>query len=156
MLNTPILIILEPDTEAQEQLVKAFECTRFAAEFVFVTSEDALLQVLSDLERTTLKSAARRGVVLLSVELAAQTTYKLLKKIKGNPDHAHIPLVVMSHKFNTSQLEEAYRMGVNSVVHKPLRSSSITEIVAVFDQYWFGHVSLPSFSQPDQRESEHQ
>jgi len=147
MLTTPLLFILEPDTDEQAQLVNTFESARVSAEFRFVSTEEELLSLLSDQNNSITHRDKRRGVIMLAMDLFRKDTYRIIKHLKTHSDYAHIPLVIMSKTFSASQLEEAYRLGVNSVVHKPLRNVSMIKIMEIFDEYWFEHVSLPRINQ---------
>lgn len=67
-----------------------------------------------------------------------------LQEIKEDPKLRAIPVVV----FTTSKAEEdilqAYRLGVNSFITKPINSQSLLETVEIITRYWFNIVELPS------------
>ena len=87
--------------------------------------------------------AERPDLVLLDLNLPRKSGAEVLAEIKGDPDLATIPVVVLT----TSQAEEdvlrSYEMHANAYVTKPVDFDRFGEIVRQIDEFFVGIVRLP-------------
>jgi CheY-like chemotaxis protein len=87
--------------------------------------------------------AARPDLVLLDLNLPRKSGAEVLAEIKGDPELATIPVIVLT----TSEAEEdvlrSYRMHANAFITKPVDFARFTEIVRQIDGFFIGIVKLP-------------
>jgi CheY-like chemotaxis protein len=87
--------------------------------------------------------AERPGLVLLDLNLPRKSGAEVLAEIKGDPELATIPVVVLS----TSEAEEdvlrSYRQHANAYITKPVDFERFKQIVRQIDEFFIGLVKLP-------------
>lgn len=87
--------------------------------------------------------AARPDLVLLDLNLPRMNGSEVLAQIKGDPELAMIPVVVLT----TSEAEEdvirSYKLHANAYITKPVDFDRFRQIVHQIDQFFVGVVKLP-------------
>jgi len=85
----------------------------------------------------------RPDLVLLDLNLPRKSGTEVLEEIKGDPQLATIPVVVLT----TSEAEEdvlrSYKMHANAYVTKPVDFERFKAIVQQIDDFFIGIVKLP-------------
>jgi len=61
----------------------------------------------------------RPGVILLDVMMPGMSGLEVLDRIRGNPSHAGIPVVLITAKAQDQDLLEGYRVGADYYITKP-------------------------------------
>lgn len=89
----------------------------------------------------------RPDLVLLDLNLPRKSGAEVLAEIKGDPELATIPVIVLT----TSEAEEdvlrSYRMHANAYITKPVDFERFKDIVQQIDDFFIGIVKLPPRSQ---------
>ncbi len=89
-------------------------------------------------------AAERPDLVLLDLNLPRKSGAEVLAEIKGDPELATIPVIVLT----TSEAEEdvlrSYRMHANAYITKPVDFERFKDIVQQIDDFFIGIVKLPS------------
>lgn len=75
-------------------------------------------------------------VVLLDLKLPKVGGLEVLQRIKVDARTGHIPVVVLTSSREDRDLEEAYRLGANSYVVKPVDFKNFAEAVRQIGLYW--------------------
>lgn len=75
-------------------------------------------------------------VILLDLKLPKVNGLEVLKIIKGDPVTGMIPVVLLTSSGEESDIEEGYRLGVNSYVVKPVDYDQFTQAVVQLGKYW--------------------
>lgn len=78
----------------------------------------------------------RPGVVLLDLKLPKVDGMEVLRRLKGDPATATIPVVVLTSSREERDLVASYRLGVNSYVVKPVDFDQFAEAVGMVGSYW--------------------
>ena len=87
-------------------------------------------------------SYAERGnqpnprVVLLDLKLPKVDGMEVLRRLKENPGTRTIPVVMLTSSKEDRDLEEAYRLGVNSYIVKPVEFDKFVAAVETLGLYW--------------------
>ena len=61
---------------------------------------------------------------------------EVLQRLKSDPRTRSIPVVVMTSSREDSDIQECYRLGVNSYIVKPVEFDQFTTAVAQAGMYW--------------------
>ena len=139
-----LLLVLQPDLEAQSEFISVLTRIHLTPEVKFVASETELLEYLNKAKNEENKQQyPLPGIILLSMEIESDLTCGLIEKIKVEYLLSHIPIILMCKDFSHKNLVKAYDYGANSVIRNPVRFDSLVELMSVFDDYWFGCVQLP-------------
>lgn len=75
-------------------------------------------------------------VVLLDLQLPGVDGLQVLRALKTHPLFKTIPVVVLSARGEGRQLDEAYRLGANSYVHKSVEYDEFAKAVLLIRRYW--------------------
>jgi CheY-like chemotaxis protein len=75
-------------------------------------------------------------VVLLDLKLPKVDGLEVLRTIKEDPRTRHVPVVVITSSREDRDLAEAYRLGANSYVVKPVEFNQFSEAVGQLGLYW--------------------
>jgi two-component system, response regulator len=75
-------------------------------------------------------------VILLDLKLPKIDGLDVLKRIKGDPRTAAIPVVVLTSSSEQRDLVESYKLGVNSYIVKPVNFEQYTQSVRDLGLYW--------------------
>ncbi len=77
------------------------------------------------------------GLILLDLKMPKIDGFEVLKWLKTRPQHAEIPVVVLSGFVDmASQVTRAYQLGAHSFLPKPVRQTDIQSILTLL------HVSI--------------
>jgi two-component system response regulator len=77
-------------------------------------------------------------LLLLDLRLRVGTGLELLSALRADDRTRYLPVVLFSSSQEERDVAEAYRLGANSYVVKPLEYKIFTETVAQVVDYWFG------------------
>jgi CheY-like chemotaxis protein len=75
-------------------------------------------------------------VVLLDLKLPKVNGAEVLQRVKADPRTRTIPVVVLTSSREDRDLEEAYRLGTNSYIVKPVDFAQFNRAVSQIGMYW--------------------
>ena len=75
-------------------------------------------------------------VILLDLKLPKVDGLEVLRRIKGDPRTQKIPVVMLTSSREESDINESYRLGVNSYIVKPVDFQQFTEAMRQLGLYW--------------------
>jgi two-component system, response regulator len=75
-------------------------------------------------------------VVLLDLKLPKVSGLEVLKAVKADNRTSHIPIVVIASSTQEIDIVEAYRMGANSYVVKPVEFDQFINAMSSLGLYW--------------------
>jgi len=78
----------------------------------------------------------RLKVILLDLKLPKVSGLEVLQRLKQEERTRTIPVVVLTSSHEDRDMEECYRLGVNSYVVKPLEFEAFAQTVAEMGFYW--------------------
>jgi CheY-like chemotaxis protein len=86
---------------------------------------------------------ARPDLVLLDLNLPRKNGYEVLAEIKGDPDLATIPVVILTTSEADEDILSSYKLHANAYITKPVDYDRFTHIVHQIDEFFIGVVRLP-------------
>jgi len=126
---TPSLLIVEDSAEDLELALRALEDRHLGRDLLVArdgAQAAALLASASPLPRA----------ILLDLKMPRVGGFELLRSLKGDPRLRSIPVVIFTSSREPSDIAEAYRLGANSYVVKPLDPDAFAALVAAIGGYW--------------------
>ena len=78
----------------------------------------------------------RLKVILLDLKLPKISGLEVLKKLKGHERCKSVPVVVLTSSQEDQDIQECYKLGVNSYVVKPVEFDAFAKTVADLGLYW--------------------
>lgn len=78
----------------------------------------------------------RPKLILLDLKLPKVDGFEVLRRIKSHDQAKTIPVVVLTSSNQESDIEECYRLGVNSFITKPVEFENFMSAISDFGHYW--------------------
>jgi CheY-like chemotaxis protein len=75
-------------------------------------------------------------LILLDLGLPKISGLEVLRQLKSHPKSAAIPVVVFTTSAEDRDVQEAYRLGCNSYIVKPVGFSEFMEVASQVEIYW--------------------
>ncbi len=75
-------------------------------------------------------------VILLDLKMPKVDGLEVLKQIKADEETKVIPVVVLTSSKENPDIEQAYLLGANSYMVKPVEFDNFTQAVAEIGMYW--------------------
>jgi CheY-like chemotaxis protein len=85
-------------------------------------------------------------VVLLDIKLPKVDGIEVLRRMKSDERAKDIPVVILTSSNEERDIKEAYSLGVNSFVTKPIKFEEFAKVVAELGMYWL-MVNVPPVRQ---------
>ena len=82
--------------------------------------------------------------ILLDLGLPKVSGLEVLRQLKTNPTSSSIPVIVLTTSGEDSDIKEAYRLGCNSYIVKPVEFNKFMEVATQIEVYWSLLNTLPS------------
>jgi CheY-like chemotaxis protein len=74
--------------------------------------------------------------ILLDLGLPKISGLEVLRQLKSNPASAAIPVIVLTTSGEDKDVHEAYRLGCNSYIVKPVEFNKFMEVATQIEIYW--------------------
>ncbi|MFN7141163.1 MAG: response regulator [Limisphaerales bacterium] len=82
------------------------------------------------------------SIVITDLKMPALDGFSVLKHIKGNPEWAVIPTIMLSASADTDDIKKAYFFGANSFFSKPATTADLQALLRRLYDYWI-QVEVP-------------
>jgi len=82
--------------------------------------------------------------ILLDLGLPKVSGLEVLRQLKTNPTSSSIPVIVLTTSAEDGDIKEAYRLGCNSYIVKPVEFTKFMEVASQIEVYWSLLNALPS------------
>jgi len=83
-------------------------------------------------------------IILLDLKLPKVDGIEVLRRLKSEERTRSIPVVVLTSSMEPRDLRDAYELGANSYVAKPIKFDEFTKAVADLGLYWLTLNRLPN------------
>jgi CheY-like chemotaxis protein len=90
-------------------------------------------------------------VVFLDLKLPRVDGIEVLRRVKNAERLRSIPIVVLTSSQELSDVDECYRLGVNSYVVKPVNFDEYQAMISGLVNYWTRLNQAPTFASGDRR-----
>ena len=88
--------------------------------------------------------APRPSLVLLDLKMPRKDGREVLAEIRAHAALQSIPVIVLTSSDDPDDVVQAYRLGANSYIRKPLDLDSFKGLMKTIDNFWFKTATLPS------------
>jgi len=146
MSSNQLILLVEDNPDDAELTIRALTKNRVAAEVVVVREG---VDALDFLFATGAYSGRDREVVpdliLLDLELPKLKGLEVLRRLRADRRCKLVPVVVMTLSNEEQEIVEAYQLGANSYVRKPVDFDRFNELLHHLGRYWL------EFNEPPMR-----
>lgn len=122
------ILLVEDSAEDAEMTLRALRKNHLANRVHWVKDGEEALGYLADSQAPKL--------VMLDLKMPKVDGIEVLRQLKARPETRGIPVVVMTSSNEERDVVEAYRLGVNSYIVKPVGFEAFLETVSKIGLYW--------------------
>ena len=94
--------------------------------------------------RGRFREASRPGFVLLDLNMPKLDGFEVLREVKNDPDLRSIPVVVLTTSGRDEDIEQAYALGCNNYIVKPVSFEKFIRTVIEIRKYWLTISRIPT------------
>jgi CheY-like chemotaxis protein len=140
MVNSaePVEILLVEDNPTDAELcIRSLKKRNLANRLVWAKDgAEALDFVFATGSYSGRSATARPKVILLDLRLPKVSGLEVLQKIRDDERTKTIPVVVLTSSKADRDVAEAYKLGVNSFISKPVAFDAFVEVMNQLSLYW--------------------
>lgn len=142
------ILLVEDNPNDAELCIRALKKQNLANKLLWVKDGEEALEALFAEGRYAGKINGRPKVVLLDLRLPKVSGLEVLQKIRGDERTRMVPVVVLTSSKEDRDVVEAYKLGANSYVPKPVEFDPFMEAVAQLGLYWLVINKPPTNGEP--------
>jgi len=148
LIDKVVDILMVEDSEEDAELIVAALKSRNLADKVIrlVDGDEALEFLCASNWSTNWEHENPPKLILLDLHLYRVGGLEVLQQLKIHDRTRPIPVVIFSNAADRREIAEAYRLGANSYVVKPVNAREFAQVVADIVHYWLN--VNHSFHQP--------
>jgi two-component system response regulator len=131
------IVLVEDNPNDAELITRALKKHNLANKIVLLKDGAEALEFLfsrTNPDHTSGGTVPR--VVLLDIKLPKVDGIEILRRMKSNEQTKEIPVVILTSSYEDRDIKEAYHLGVNSFVTKPIKFEEFAKVVAKLGIYW--------------------
>ncbi|MDX1755070.1 MAG: response regulator [Marinobacter sp.] len=113
---------------------------------VLEDGQEAIEYLFGNTAGKTTNALDALGVVLLDVKLPRVSGLEVLRKIRSSTQTNWLPVVMVTSSDEPGELVEAYRLGANSYINKPINLREFTDHMNLLARYWLQVNKVPRAS----------
>lgn len=129
--NFPILLVEDNPVDVDLTL-RAFKKQNLTNNIVVARDGEKALQQIELWD----KGGHVPIIILLDLKLPKVDGLEVLKTLKSHPVYSSIPVVVLTSSGDEHDIYEAYKLGANSYIIKPVSFDKFLEVAAHIELYW--------------------
>lgn len=131
------LLLVEDNINDAELIIRALKKNNIGNSIAHLSDgEEALDYLFATGKYAERKIEDRPKVILLDLKMPKLNGLDVLKAIKSDPRTKTIPVIIMTSSKEDTDIEESYRLGVNSYVVKPVNFENFSKAAADVGFYW--------------------
>ena len=131
------ILLAEDNPRDAEMTMRALRKINFANRMHWVRDgEEALEYLLGEGKYAGRNAAIGPRLILLDIKMPKVDGIEVLRRVKASPELKSIPVVVMTSSSEERDVVDAYDLGVNSYIVKPVQFPAFMETVANVGLYW--------------------
>lgn len=141
----PTVVVVDDNPIDRTLAVTAFRRAGIANPIQEIGDGEELLEyLLREGRHAELPPPLEAMVILLDINMPRKGGLEALAEIKRHPQLRHIPVVMLTTSDAESDVTQAYALGANSFITKPLGFVDFMKLVRQFAAYWLDAVVLPA------------
>lgn len=131
------ILLVEDNPQDAELTIRALKNRNLANNLVHVEDGQAALDFLFNTGRYKNREITPKPkLVMLDLKLPKVDGIEVLRRIRADARTKLLPVVVLSSSREDRDVAEAYKLGVNSYIVKPVDFESFSEAVSNLGLYW--------------------
>lgn len=140
--NRPMRFLLVEDSPGDIELTRA-AMTEAKVSNVMSVVRDGVEAMAFLRKEGEYADAERPDLILLDLNMPRMDGREVLKAIKGDPDLACIPVVVLTTSNAEQDVLKSYNLHANAYITKPVDFDHFIKVVQTIEEFWLVIVTLP-------------
>jgi len=132
----PVILIVEDNPDDETLCIRAFREARLANPIAVVHDGPAALDFLYRRGEHADRSDGQPQLVLLDLKLPKLSGLDVLERVRKDRAFDGVPIVVFTSSDDDREVRQAYLLGANSYVRKPVDFDDFRRAVAEVGLYW--------------------
>lgn len=141
--NTFIVLVVDDDPDDRQMVKDALDKCDIRHDIFFLENGEELVDYLSRNGDYNESNAPYPSLVLLDIKMPKMDGVEALQKIKSLPTIKSTPIIMLSTSRNPDDIAQAYDVGANSFISKPVNFNELVTTMNTLAQYWFQSTQLP-------------
>lgn len=133
--HRPILLV-EDNPDDRALTLRAFAKNRIDNPIVCAQDGVEALDYLFATDAAGGAAAVQPALVLLDLKLPRVDGLEVLRRIRGSATSSLLPVVVLTTSREPRDIVEAYRLGANSYIRKPVDFEQFVQAIGQLGSYW--------------------
>jgi len=133
------ILLVEDNDDDRELAILAFR--QMPAGNVLVAVEDgqqALDYLFADERFAASDGSGMPRLVLLDLKMPKIDGLEVLRRVRADPRTHFLPIVILTSSMEQSDIIQAYSLGANSYLRKPVDFLDFVEVARQISGYWLG------------------
>jgi CheY-like chemotaxis protein len=148
----PLILLVEDREDDILVIQKAFERAKIPTAIqVARDGEEAISYLSGENEYSNRTEYPLPWLVLLDLKMPRMDGFEVLRWIRNQPGFKSIVVVVLTSSEQIKDVNEAYALGANSFMVKPLDFENTTSLARLIHHYWLLHNRFPEAVRPTPR-----
>lgn len=127
------ILVIEDDKNDQEFIKIGLEKNNLVPKLQILCDGEAACEFIKNYRK---EKYPILKVIFLDLKLPKVSGLEVLKKLKASKKTRSIPVVILSSSEQEADIREAYDLGVNSFLTKPLDFQKFKSVIDVSGFYW--------------------
>jgi len=82
--------------------------------------------------------------LLLDLKMPRKNGFEVIAWVRAQPGLKRLPIVVLSSSKEDPDINQAYELGANTYLVKPVKFDGLVEMMRALNRYWLGLAEKPS------------
>ena len=130
------ILLVEDSAHDAELTLEALSENNLANDVVHVADGEQALDYLFHRGVYAQRKKENPAVILLDIKMPKVDGIEVLRQLKSHPEMKTIPVVMLTSSREEKDLLEAYKLGVNAYVVKPVNFTDFTTAVSQVGLFW--------------------
>ena len=134
-MNSKTILLVEDNRSDVELTIRAFEKAHIPNELIVAEDGQQALEILfKDDQQNGIKELP--ALILLDINMPKMNGLEVLQAIRQNKLTHNQPVVILSSSTEKCDMEQAYDLGVNSYIRKPVDFQQFSTVIQSLGNYW--------------------
>ena len=136
-MSEPKILLVEDNDDDRELAVLAFKQSPVASDLVALEDGRQALDYLFAEERfMAVDGSGLPKLVLLDLKMPKVDGLEVLRRLRAERRTRFLPVVILTSSMEQSDMIEAYGLGANSYLRKPVDFLDFVEVARQLSRYW--------------------
>jgi len=130
------ILVVEDNEDDIRILEKVFENMKLLNIISVVRNGQEALDYIYHLGKYASSVHPAPGLILLDIRMPIMDGFEVLAKLKSDPEHRKIPVIILTTSDREEDIAKSYENGACSFVTKPVSFFDFIKIMERFEIYW--------------------